>query len=265
MAAVAAAYFMDKPTLMPDFIDQTFLLFVLIGFVAQMVDGSLGMAYGLTATSFLLAAGVPPAAASATVHMAETFTTGASAISHHSFGNVHSPLFKRLVIPGMLGAALGAYVLTELNGEVLKPYIAGYLVLMGMLVFAKSFREINPIHVNKRVGPLGFFGGLIDAIGGGGWGPIVTSTLLARGNHTRYTIGTVNAVEFFVTLTASAVFIVTIGLDHWNIVLALALGGVLAAPMAGFLTKKIPHRPMMAVVGVLIMLVSGRTLWMAFH
>jgi uncharacterized membrane protein YfcA len=219
------------------------------------------MAYGLTATSFLLAAGLPPATASATVHFAETFTTGASAISHHSFGNVHSPLFKKLVIPGVLGAALGAYVLTELDGDVLKPYVAGYLIFMGLYVLVKSFAEINPIHVQKRVGPLGFFGGLIDSIGGGGWGPIVTSTLLARGNHTRYTIGTVNAVEFFVTLTSSAVFIAIIGISHWNIVLALALGGVLAAPIAGFVAKKVPHRPMMFLVGLLIIGVSARTLW----
>ncbi len=234
---------------------------MLIGFAAQLVDGALGMAYGLTASSFLLAAGLPPVTASATVHFAETFTTGASAISHHSFGNVHSPLFKRLVIPGMLGAAIGAYVLTELNGEVLKPYIAGYLMLMGLYVLVKSFAEINPIHVTKNVAPLGFFGALIDSIGGGGWGPIVTSTLLARGNHTRYTIGTVNAVEFFVTITSSAVFIATIGISHWHIVLALALGGVFAAPIAGFVAKKIPHRPMMFIVGLLIIGVSARTLW----
>jgi uncharacterized protein len=246
---------------MPEFIDNQFMLFMLIGFAAQLVDGALGMAYGLTASSFLLAAGLPPATASATVHFAETFTTGASAISHHSFGNVHSPLFKKLVIPGVIGAALGAYVLTELDGDVLKPYVAGYLIFMGLYVLVKSFAEINPIHVQKRVGPLGFFGGLIDSIGGGGWGPIVTSTLLARGNHTRYTIGTVNAVEFFVTLTSSAVFIAIIGISHWNIVLALALGGVLAAPIAGFVAKKVPHRPMMFLVGLLIIGVSSRTLW----
>lgn len=249
---------------MPDFIDHAFLLFMLIGFAAQMVDGALGMAYGLTASSFLLAAGVPPVTASATVHFAETVTTGASAISHHSFGNVHSPLFKRLVLPGMLGAGIGAYVLTELPGDTLKPYVAGYLALMGVYVLLKALREINPIHVEKRVGPLGFLGGLIDAIGGGGWGPIVTSTLLARGNHTRYTIGTVNAVEFFVTLTSSAVFIATIGVQHWNIVLGLALGGLCAAPIAGYLAKRVPHRPMMAAVGLLIIGSSGYTLWKAF-
>jgi uncharacterized membrane protein YfcA len=248
---------------MPEFIDNQFLIFMLIGFAAQLVDGALGMAYGLTATSFLLAAGLPPATASATVHFAETFTTGASAISHHSFGNVYSPLFKKLVIPGMLGAAVGAYVLTNLDGDLLKPYIAGYLILMGLYVLIKSLGEINPIHVQKRVGPLGFFGGLIDSIGGGGWGPIVTSTLLARGNHTRYTIGTVNAVEFFVTLTSSAVFIAMIGISHWHIVLALALGGVFAAPFAGYIAKRIPHRPMMFAVGLLIIGVSARTLWNA--
>ena len=165
------------------------------------------------------------------------------------------------MIPAVVGAALGAYVLTEIDGEAVKPFIAAYLILMGLYVLIKSFAEINPIHVHKRVGPLGFFGALIDSIGGGGWGPIVTSTLLARGNHTRYTIGTVNAVEFFVTLTSSAVFIATIGFQHWDIVLALALGGVLAAPFAGFIAKKVPHRPMMFVVGLLIIGVSARTLW----
>ena len=246
---------------MPEFIDQTFALYMAIGFAAQMVDGALGMAYGLTATSFLMASGVSPVTASATVHFAETFTTGASAVSHHHFGNVHSPLFKRLVIPGMLGAALGAYVLTSIPGDAIKPFVAGYLVLMGLYVLAKSLKAIAPIHVEKRVGPLGFFGGLIDAIGGGGWGPIVTSTFLARGNHTRYTIGTVNAVEFFVTLTSSAVFIATICLQHWNIVLALALGGVLAAPLAGYIAKHVPHRPMMFAVGLLIIGASGYSLW----
>ena len=248
---------------MPEFIDNQFLMFLLIGFVAQLVDGSLGMAYGLIANSFLLAAGLPPAVASATVHFSGTFTSGASAISHHSFGNVHSPLFKRLVIPAILGAALGAFVLTEINGDALRPFIAGYLVLMGLYVLVKSFAEINPIHVHKRVGPLGFFGGLFTSMGGGGWGPIVTSTLLARGNHTRYTIGTVNTVEFFVAMTSSAVFIATIGVSHWPLVLALAVGGVVAAPFAGFIAKKVPHRPMMFVVGLLIVGVSARTLWSA--
>jgi uncharacterized membrane protein YfcA len=250
---------------MPEFMDNQFLLFALIGFAAQLVDGALGMAYGLTASSFLLAAGLPPVTASATVHFAETFTTGASAISHHSFGNVHRPLFKQLVVPGVLGAMMGAYVLTALNGDVLKPFIAGYLILMGMYVLLKSLTEIRPLHVQKRIAPLGFFGALIDAIGGGGWGPIVTSTLLARGNHTRYTIGTVNAVEFFVTLSSSLVFMATIGMSHWHIVLALALGGVCAAPIAGWIAKKVPHRPMMFLVGMLIIAVSARTLWHALR
>jgi len=164
----------------------------------------------------------------------------------------------------MLGAGIGAYVLTELPGDLLKPYVAAYLALMGVYVLLKALREIEPIHVEKRVGPLGFVGGLIDAIGGGGWGPIVTSTLLARGNHTRYTIGTVNAVEFFVTLTSSAVFIAAIGVQHWNIVLGLALGGLCAAPVAGYLAKRVPHRPMMAAVGLLIIGSSGYTLWKTF-
>ena len=132
---------------------------------------------------------------------------------------------------------------------------------MRFYVVIESFRDINPIHVQKQVGPLGFIGALVTSMVGGGWGPIVTSTLLARGNHTRYTIGTVNTVEFFVTFTASAVFIFTLGMSHWRFVLALAIGGVLAAPIAAFVAKKVPHRPMMFLVGLLIIGVSGRTLW----
>jgi uncharacterized membrane protein YfcA len=246
---------------MPEFIDNQFLLFVLIGFAAQLVDGALGMAYGLISSSFLLASGLPPATTAATVMFSGAFTSGTSAISHHRFGNIHSPLFKQLVIPGVLGAAVGAYLVTQLNGDVIRPYITAYLISMGLYVVIKSFREINPIHVHKRVGPLGFIGALITAMAGGGWGPIVTSTLLARGNHTRYTIGTVNTVEFFVTLTASVVFFTTIGMSHWKFVLALALGGVAAAPIAAFVAKKVPHRPMMFVVGLLIVVVSARSLW----
>ena len=246
---------------MPEFVDNQFLVFILIGFAAQLVDGALGMAYGLISSSFLLAAGVSPATTAATVMFAGTFTSGTSAISHHRFGNVHSPLFKKLVVPGILGAAMGSYLVTRLNGDSIRPYITAYLISMGLYVVIKSFRDINPIHVQKQVGFLGFIGALVTSMVGGGWGPIVTSTLLARGNHTRYTIGTVNTVEFFVTFTASAVFIFTLGMSHWRFVLALAIGGVLAAPIAAFVAKKVPHRPMMFLVGLLIIGVSGRTLW----
>lgn len=239
---------------------EEFWIILLIGFAAQIVDGALGMAYGLTASSFMLASGLPPVQVSATVHLAETVTTGASAISHQRFGNVDRELFKRLVVPGVIGALVGAYLLTILPGETLKPWIAGYILVMGLIVFGKAFTQIPPVRVRQNVRALGFFGALVDAMGGGGWGPIVASTLLARGNEARFTVGTVNAVEFFVTLASSLVFIFSIGLGLWKVVVPLALGGLIAAPLAAFLCKKIPHKPMLAIVGLVISAIALRTL-----
>jgi len=235
--------------------------YILIGFVAQLVDGALGMAYGLTASSFLVGFGSPPATASATVHAAEVFTTGFSGLSHHYFGNVDKKLFWRLVIPGVIGAALGAYILASLPGEKLTPFVAVYLLIIGIVILTKAFRDFPPVVVTEYMTPLGFIGALVDALGGGGWGPIVASTLLARGSHVRMTVGTVNAVEFFVTLTASLVFIVTLGLSNWHIIIGLAVGGAIAAPIGAFAVKKIPLRPMLFFVGVLVVFLSVRTLW----
>lgn len=234
--------------------------FILVGFVAQLIDGALGMAYGLCASSLLLGYGVAPAAASATVHAAEVVTTGFSAASHSYFGNIDKALFKRLVVPGIAGAALGAYILAALPGDSLRPFIAAYLFFVGLVVLAKAFREMPPLSVTKHVAPLGFGGAFIDAIGGGGWGPVVATTLLARGSHARTTIGTVNAVEFFVTLTASVVFMLTLGVTHWRIIAGLAIGGALAAPIGAYAVKRVPFRPLMVVVGLLVMFISLRTI-----
>lgn len=244
--------------------DSDFLIYVVIGFVAQLIDGALGMAYGITATSLLLGAGAPPVVASATVHAAECFTTGVSAFSHHAFGNIDRNLFRRLLLPGILGAALGAWLLSILPGDALKPWIAGYLVLMGVVIMLKAVGEFPPRRVTTHLRPLGFFGAMIDAIGGGGWGPMVASTLLARGNEFRITVGSVNAVEFFVTLTASLMFVFTIGLGHWQVVLGLALGGVVAAPLGAWLVKRAPVKPMLLFVGLLVIAVSTRTLLLHF-
>ena len=244
---------------------EDFWIYLLTGFAAQMVDGALGMAYGLTASSFLLASGLPPAPVSATVHLAETVTTGASAAFHQRFGNVERELFKKLLLPGVAGALIGAYVLTALPGERLKPWIAGYILVMRLVVFAKAFKTVPPVRVGTYVRPLGFFGALVDAMGGGGWGPIVTSTLLARGNETRTAVGTVNAVEFFVTLASSLMFLVTIGFGLWKIVVPLALGGLVAAPLAAWACKRVPHKPMLAVVGVVISLTALHPLLEAFR
>ena len=237
-----------------------FWFYILAGFAAQLVDGALGMAYGLTASTFLISFGVVPATASATVHAAEVFTTGVSGLSHHYFGNVDKKLFWRLVIPGVLGAAVGAYLLASLPGEGMAPFVSAYLLIAGVVIIVKAFREFPPVAVSRHIAPLGFFGALIDAMGGGGWGPVVASTLLARGGHARITVGTVNAAEFFVTLSASVVFFITLGLQNGYIILGLALGGIIAAPIGAYAVKRVPLKPLMAGVGVLIIVLSVRTL-----
>ncbi len=242
-------------------LSQEFMLYVLAGFAAQLIDGALGMAYGVTASSILMSIGVPAAATSATVHAAECFTTGASAISHHAFGNVNRLLFRQLLIPAVIGAICGAYLLSRFDGELLKPWIAGYLLIMGLIIILKAFRRFPPREVTTHLAPLGFTGAFLDAMGGGGWGPIVASNLIARGNSVRFTVGSVNAVEFFVTLAASITFILTIGLSNWQIIIGLALGGVIAAPFGAWLAKKLPIRPFMALVGVLIVALSARNLF----
>lgn len=242
--------------------NEDLLFYIAAGFLAQLIDGALGMAYGVTASSILLGLGLPPATVSATVHAAECFATGASAISHHAFGNVRKKLFIQLVIPGIIGAVIGAYILTELPGDKIKPYISAYLMLMGVIIVIKAFRQFPPKDVTTHVIPLGFFGALIDTVGGGGWGPIVASNLIARGNDMRQAIGSVNAAEFFITLSASITFILTIGLTHFNVILGLAIGGVAAAPIAAYACKKIPVKPFMVGVGLLIIGLSLRNLLM---
>jgi uncharacterized membrane protein YfcA len=242
------------------------LLYVVIGFAAQMIDGAIGMAYGVSATSVLLGLGVPPATASACVHAAETFTTGASGLAHWRFGNVDRTLIWRLAVPGMIGGAIGAYVLTRLPGEEIRPFVSGYLLLVGVFIIWKALHRKHTFvdEPPNHVAPLGFVGGMVDAIGGGGWGPIVTSTLLGQGQTPRYTIGSVNLAEFFVTLTISATFLVTIGFDLFPIISGLIIGGVIAAPFAAWAAKHIPAKILMLVVGCVVVLLSLRTILKAF-
>lgn len=237
------------------------LFYVIVGFVAQMIDGAIGMAYGVTTSSVLLSAGIPPATASACVHAAETFTTGASGLAHWKLGNVDRKLLFRLAVPGMIGGAIGAYALSELPGDKLKPFISAYLLILGLVIVRKALNA-KPTEgaTPKAVAPLGFFGGLLDAMGGGGWGPMVTSSLLGQGTTPRYAIGTVNLAEFFVTLVISATFLFTIGLELWPIISGLIIGGVIAAPFAAYATKHIPDKVLMLMVGVVIVLLSLRTI-----
>ncbi len=244
---------------------STFLLFVLVGFLAQMIDGALGMAYGVSSNSFLLTLGVSPAIASASVHTAEVLVTGISGVSHWKMGNLDRHLVKRLLFPGVAGGILGAYTLTAVNGEKIKPLIAGYLLLMGLRIVIKAFNHQGEHRrAYKHAGLLGFFGGFLDALGGGGWGPIVTTTLVARGNHPRYAIGSVNFTEFFVTLAQTATFIATLNfVAYWRLIAGLILGGAMAAPLAARLTKKLPTKPLMILVGALIIGLSLRTVWLS--
>lgn len=248
-------------------VEDNILIFVIIGFLAQMIDGALGMAYGVSSNTVLLSIGLPPATASASVHMAEVFTTFVSGLSHWRLRNLSKDLIIKLLIPGVLGGVAGAYILTSLPGDKLKPYISGYLLIMGVVILVKALRKNQEIkQVTSFVPPIGLFGGFFDAIGGGGWGPVVTTTLVARGNDPRYTIGSVNFCEFFVTFAQSITFVLTLSVfQYWRIIVGLLIGGVIAAPVAAIVCKKLPTRVLMALVGILIILLSVRTLVMAFE
>ncbi|HEX2123629.1 MAG TPA: sulfite exporter TauE/SafE family protein [Thermoanaerobaculia bacterium] len=238
-------------------------LYIVAGLLAQLIDGILGMAYGVSATTLLLSFGVPPAVASASVHTAEVVTTGFSGYHHWRAGNVVLSFVRRLLIPGVIGGCVGAYILTEIPADVIKPFIAAYLLLMGLFILAKAWRRSVHVGSEKHLVPLGLAGGFFDAVGGGGWGPIVVGTLLARGNEPRTTIGSVNVAEFFVTLATSVTFIVTIGVTQWLPIAGLAIGGAIASPIAARLTGRIPARPLMVAVAVVVILLSVRTILLA--
>jgi uncharacterized protein len=243
--------------------DATFLIFVGGGFLAQMVDGSLGMAYGVTATTFLLSFGIGPAAASASVHASEIFTTGASGLSHLRFKNVNSKLFKSLLVPGIAGAVLGAYILSsfEAYSYAIKPVVSAYTLILGVIIIVKAIRKLRNKKKIRRIGILALVGAFLDSIGGGGWGPIVSSTLIARGRNVRYTVGSVNLAEFFITLASSATFFTLIGLHHWHVIIGLITGGIIAAPIAAYFTSKIPVRAGLIVVGIIVVIVSLKNLF----
>ena len=234
-----------------------FLIYVLIGFLAQCIDGTLGMAYGVSCRTFLKSVGgLPSAMASAVVHCAEMFTTLVSGISHLKLKNVMHDMLWRLIIPGVVGGALGAWFLSDI-GDWLEPFIDVYLIIMGAIIFAKLFRREakKPCHLGWKIWPLGFVGGFLDATGGGGWGPVVTSTLLASDQDVKKSIGTVNTAEFLVTVAETTTFVVLMEDMHtfWPVILAVALGGMVAAPFAAWLCRKLPTKPLLGFVGILIM------------
>lgn len=235
---------------------------VAVGLLAQIIDGALGMAYGLTSTTFLMASGVSPAMASASVHVAEVFTTGISGISHAKLGNVDKRLFVKLLIPGIIGAVLGAILLTSIDGEIIKPYISAYLLIMGIYIISKVFRQLKTARKEpKHVAKLALLGGFVDATGGGGWGPVVTTTLVGTGQDPRMTIGTVNFAEFFLTIGSAITFTALVGFGPWIVVAGLVIGGLFAAPFAAFLCRKLKTRTLLLMVGSLISLVSAYNLY----
>lgn len=244
-------------------IDSSILFFILAGFTAQMIDGALGMAYGVTATTFLLSLGVPPAASSASVHASEVFTSGVSGLMHLKFGNVNTKLFRNLLIPGVLGAILGAYVLCSFQeyNYIIKPIVSIYTIILALIIIFKALKKDKVREKIKRIFPLAVVGGFLDSIGGGGWGPIVSSTLIAGGRNARYTIGSVNLTEFFVSLASSITFFTLIGLDGWYIIAGLIIGGVIAAPIAAYLTNKIPTKTIMILVGIVVIIASLKRLF----
>jgi uncharacterized membrane protein YfcA len=236
---------------------DTFFLFLLVGLLAQAVDGALGMAYGVISSSVLLALGVPPAMASASTHGAEVFTTAASAGSHVWHKNIDWRLFVPLAIAGVIGGCLGAYVLTGIEGDVIKPFVIAYLALIGVYILWRAGHDIRPRRIPTWiVGPLGVIGGFFDAIGGGGWGPTVTSTLVGAGQEPRRAIGTVNTAEFFLTVAISATFVWAIVTGHWSAIGGLVVGGLIAAPFAGLITKRVPRRALTYAVGGLLIFLS---------
>jgi hypothetical protein len=247
-------------------IDYHFWLFALAGFLAQMIDGALGMAYGVSCSSMLIAFNVPPVISSASVHISEVFTTGVSGLSHLRFKNVHRQLLMKLVIPGILGAGIGAFLLAEyFNGDWIKPFVSAYLMILGLLILRKALlNHQRPGKKIKHVRRLALAGGFLDAIGGGGWGPVVVSNLIHQGANPKRTIGSANTAEFFVALVSSAVFISFIKITNWQPVIGILLGGILAAPLAAIFVKIIRPKPIMIVVGCLITLISLYNIYRSF-
>lgn len=248
-------------------IDNQFWMFIGVGFVAQLIDGLLGMGYGVVTQIFLMGAGVPLASVSSSIHTAEMFTSGVSGYSHYRFGNVNRRLFRALLVPGIVGAVAGAALLSWLGEQyvhIVKPLLAIYALLLGVRILRRAFQRNKQKKKVKNVGWLAGAGGFLDSFGGGGWGPLVTSTLLSKGKTPQYVIGSVSLVEFFITLCSALTFFTLIGISHWQIIAGLIIGGTVAAPFAARLAGKLPLRTMFIAVGVMVIFWSLRILWKQF-
>lgn len=240
------------------------LPFVAVGFVAQLIDGALGMAFGVISNTLLISLGVPPASASASVHVIKNFTGAVAGISHVLHKNVDWKLFWRILLPGMAGGIVGAYLLTNIHPGVAKPLVLVYLAAIGVYLLIRALRSPPAERRPKVVEPIGAAGGFLDAIGGGGWGPVVTSNLLVQGANPRLVVGTVNTSEFFLALTISGAFLMTLGLEAFGTAaIGLLIGGVAAAPLGGYVAKRVAARLLLVMVGVVLTVTSLIGLWSA--
>ena len=245
-------------------LDALFGWMVLAGFIAQLVDGALGMGYGVISTTVLLSTGLNPAAISGSIHTAEMFSSGASGFSHYKFGNINKKLFKTLLLPGVLGAVFGAMLLVYLGeeyGAYLRPVLSVYTLLLGARILYSAFKKRNESRKVKNAGWLAGAGGFLDSFGGGGWGPLVTSTLIAKGKTPRYIIGTVSLTEFFVTFGSALTFFILLGTSHMQTIAGLIVGGLVAAPIAAKLAGRLNTKTILISVGVLVIISSIRTIY----
>ncbi|MBS1598694.1 MAG: TSUP family transporter [Bacteroidetes bacterium] len=252
----------------PRYIDTTsFLMMLICGFIAQMVDGSLGMGYGTISTTFLLAIGVNPAIVSSRVHSARVFSSGVSGYSHHRFGNINKKLFRTLVIPGIIGAIIGASL--AFFGQAYSTWVrlplSVYTLYLGYYILRKAFAKGRLGKKVKSAGWLATTGGFLDAFAGGGWGTLVTSTLISKRRHPRYVIGSVCLAEFFVVLASSITFFIFLKSIPLIDVAGLIIGGLIAAPIAARLVGKLPLKTMFIAIGSLVILTSLNTFWKAFN
>lgn len=250
----------------PEYIDtKTFSIMLLTGFLAQMTDGSLGMGYGTISTTFLLANGVPPAIVSSRVHSARVFSSGVSGYSHHRFGNINKKLFRTLVIPGVIGAVIGAALafLGQKYASYVRIPLSIYTLYLGYYIVSKAFGKRQFNDKVKKAGWLASAGGFMDAFAGGGWGTLVTSTLIAKRRSARYVIGSVCLAEFFVVLASSITFFILLKSVPLLDVLGLIIGGLIAAPIAARLVGRLPLKTMFVIVGAFVILTSLHTLYKA--
>lgn len=246
--------------------DQKFFWMLLVGFLAQLVDGALGMGYGVVSTTLLLSGGLNPAVISGSIHTAEMFSSGASGFSHYRFGNVNKKLFKTLLIPGVLGAIAGALLLGyagDAFSQWIRPVISVYTLLLGIRILSNAFKDKPKPQKVKRAGWLAGAGGFLDSFGGGGWGPLVTSTLISKGRTPKYVIGSVSLTEFFVTMASAITFFFILGVSHWQSIIGLIIGGVIAAPIAARLVGRLPIKKMFIGVATIVIISSIRIIWMS--